>query len=319
MHIALIIIIFLVSCLALAKSSSALVGNIKNIAGFLGMSVFTVSFLIMATATSLPELVVGVMSAARNESVLVLGTVLGSNIADLTLVAGLAATFARGILIEKRINREDIFFMNLAAFAPLILLWDGRLSRTDGVLLLVLYLFYILKLLREQKGYSQKEIAANSIVKNIAQFIFWVGLLVGSAYGIVETAQRIATLLKIPLVLVGIFAVAIGTSLPELTFEIKAMRKQQGGMAFGDLLGSVIANSTLILGITALIRPIQIRHFPLFAISSIFLVLTALLFSSFLRSGHRLSWKEGMGLVLLYSLFIVVELLVNGSTAVILE
>jgi len=139
----------------------------------------------------------------------------------------------------------------------------------------------------------------------------WVGLLVGSTYGVVMTAQRIASLLGVPLVLVGIFAVALGTSLPELTFEIRAMRKQQGGMAMGNLLGSVIANATLILGVSALIAPIHVTHFPLFATSSIFLVLTALLFTSFLRSGHRLSWKEGIILVFFYMIFITVSMLVS--------
>ena len=307
------IILFIVSCAVLAKSSTVLVDALKKIAGYFGFSQFVLSFLLMAIATSLPELFVGITSAIENHPIISLGNVVGSNIANVTLVVGLAAIMARGILVEKRINKEDAFYMNLSNIAPLVLLWDLKLSRTDGIILLLIYAFYLYTLIREAKRYSKKERTENQLFKNMMRMVLGVVVLIASADMVVKTSGAIALGLGVPLVLIGLIVVAIGTSLPELSFEIQSMMKRQSGLAFGNILGSVVTNSTLILGVTSIITPIQVENAPLFAFSALFMVLITLLFTAFLRSGYRLSWKEGYGLVFLYILFVIIELLVEAQ------
>lgn len=307
------IILFIISCIVLAKSATVLVDALKKIAGCFGFSQFVLSFFLMAITTSLPELFVGVTSAIEKRPNLSLGNVIGANISNVTLTAGLATIMARGILVEPRINKKDAFYMNLAGIAPLVFLWDLTLSRTDGVILLLIYVLYLYTLIAETKRYSKKEKTTDHLFKNIAKFALGVIILVTSADMIVKTSGAIALELGVPLILIGIVIVSIGTTLPELSFEIQSMMKRQSGLAFGNILGSVVTNSTLILGVVSIITPIQVESISLFTFSALFMVLITLLFTAFLRSGYRLSWKEGYGLVFLYIIFVIIEFLVAAQ------
>ena len=109
----------------------------------------------------------------------------------------------------------------------------------------------------------------------------------------------------IPSILIGLFMVSIGTTLPELTFEVKAVLAKHRYMALGDLLGSVVANSTLVLGVTALIHPIT-ADFLLFITSASFMVVVAFLFMTFVESEKKITLQEGIALIMLYVLFIIV-------------
>ena len=124
----------------------------------------------------------------------------------------------------------------------------------------------------------------------------------------VEVATRIAVDLRIPLILIGLFFIAVGTSLPELVFEVKAARLGQTGMVFGNLLGSLVANATLILGLAALIHPISVagRERYVFQAQSVF-VGSFLLLWFFIRTKLKLQRWEGFVLTLVYLLFILVE------------
>jgi len=303
--------LFLLSAIILSRSAALLIKTLQKISTYLRLSQFVVGFIIMAVATSLPELLVGVTSALAGEPTLALGTVLGSNIANLTLVIGLAAVSARGIRIEPRTSDRDIFYMTISACAPIILLWDGVLSRTEGVALLLFFAIYMYRLMTEGEQYTKKykhnHHNAVTVAKLLARFAVGATFLIGSAHILVQNSIALASDFNLPLVLVGLFVVAIGTSLPELAFSIPALIKRQSGMVFGNILGSVATNATLILGVTAVIRPIQITHHSLFIVSSFFLTAVLAIFILFIRSHRKLSWMEGLGLVFIYILFIIFE------------
>lgn len=309
--------LFLISTIVLVKSSTILVSTLTNIAILFKLSEFLVGFILMAFATSLPELFVGITSAIEGSPTLSLGNVIGANIADLTLVIGLAAVISRGVRVEKRTSERDIFYTFVAIIIPLILMIDGVLKRTDGLVLVTLYGFYLARLVSEKDLYSKPVNHMRGKINAFSNFFkFFIGasLLLASAHVIVQTTQKIAIQLNLPLVLIGISLIALGTTLPELSFEIPAMLKKQGGMAFGNILGSVVTNSTFILGVTSIINPIYIAHFDLFLFGALFTIFTIFLFSIFLKTEHKLSWKEGLILVILYVIFIMVEFtLKNGG------
>ena len=116
----------------------------------------------------------------------------------------------------------------------------------------------------------------------------------------------------LPPILIGLFMIAIGTSLPELVIGISTALKGYKQMAVGNIIGSNIANATLILGVTSFIYPIT-SNFLLFITSGVYMVLTAFIFATFIRSGSKLDWEEGLSLILLYTFFIILEFYIKGA------
>ena len=141
-----------------------------------------------------------------------------------------------------------------------------------------------------------------------AIFIVSLIILLFSARFVVEFAEEIATELMFPEILVGLVIVGLGTTLPELSFEVNSVRKGFSGMALGDLLGSVVVNSTLVLGIAASIYPIQ-ADFMTFSIASAFLIGIFGIFALFAKTGRLIDRKEGFILILFYIIFALTSVL----------
>lgn len=302
-----IIAYFILSVTFLIWSGSVLVRHLSRIAGYLKLTEFVVGFLVMATATSLPELLVGIQSALGGVPALGLGDVIGSNILDVTLVLGLVLVMTRSITIKSMTTRRNALPTILISFLPIILLVDGILSRFDGLLLLAVFAFYIRRLYTQRSSFTkvhnnitQKQFYVSSTVTALALLVLLI-----SSYYTVQTAAQLATALGMPLYLVGIILLAFGTSLPELVFETKAVSKGHNDMAIGDLYGSIVFNTTGVLGTTALLSPIVTNGG--FFFSAIFLVFSMLLFYAMIQHG-RLTWRDGIVLVGLYMVFLIIEL-----------
>jgi cation:H+ antiporter len=124
----------------------------------------------------------------------------------------------------------------------------------------------------------------------------------------VTNGGKMAEYLGVPPILIGLFLISIGTTMPELIFEMKAVVSNHQNMALGDLIGSVITNSTLVLGLTAIIFPIQAGDFLVYMTSTFFMLTVAFLFMTFIEAERHILWQEGVGLILLYVLFVIVEL-----------
>lgn len=304
------IILFLLSSLILAKSSVFLVKETSKISKLLGLTGFTVGFIVMSFATSLPDVFVGISSAINGQPTLSLGNVIGSSVLKITLIIGIGAIISKGIKIDQKAAQKDIFFMNLAATLPIIMLWDRILSRLEGAVLIILFFYHIYRTSKEERDGDVKYNDVGelkSAVTHITRFVLGCVFLIGSSEFLVKSASGLAVDLKTPLVLIGLFAVAIGTSLPELSFQISSALKKHPGIGFGNILGSVVTNSLLVLGITAMIAPIVVSQTTIFVVSSFFLIGTLAIFTTFLRSERKLSWNEGLGLTLLYLIFIILE------------
>jgi len=281
---------------------------------------FALAGFLLALATSLPELFVGIASALEGTPAISLGNVIGSNVANLTLVAGLAALVGGSLTIRNGRNKQDLLHTFVAGAAPLALLLDKELTRVDAIILIALYGFYNFTLLtKRRRGYEENDESTVALIfrrlrpkrtKRALGMVFLAiaGIFITSDL-IVRLAQVVAGSLDVPVFLIGLFVVAVGTSLPELAFEYEAVRKRQGAMFLGNLMGSVVANGTLIIGITALIHPIKIVALSEYLVASIFFVGAFGVFYLMTRTKHRLERWEGGVLVALYLLFIVIELI----------
>lgn len=309
-------------CLILIGSTNLIVKAIKSLAGISRLGVYGITAFLLAISTSLPELVVSVVSSIEGNTSLILGNIIGSNIADLSLVIGGAAVLGGSLKVAGSIQSRDVILTGAAGLLPIFLIADGALSRADGVVLLTIYCMLATTFLRShhrlvvQHAFSKSSVhrLLLSITRTRSQsslFKFGLGviLLLVSSHFIVQIATQLALSTGLSSLFIGLFVVAVGTSLPEFAFEIRAVQSGQSDMALGDLLGSVVANSTLILGLSSLIRPMTLTSRGLlpygFAIG--IFVSIYLIFVLFVRTKKRLERWEGVILITLFLLFLIIE------------
>ncbi len=309
------LLIFALACIVLVTSGTLLVKTLTKIAAFLKLSEFVVGFIIMAFATSLPELFVGITSALAKNPALSLGNIIGANIIDLTLVVGVVILIGRGIKIESRKTKTDALYMVFIAALPMVLMLIGSsLSRLDGVILLIAFALYARRILKQRRLFKKEVedgIKRPEIIITTVLFIFSLALLFLSARFVVEYATLLSVDLALPPIIVGLFIISIGTTLPELTFGIRAVLAGHSQMALGDLIGAVVVNSTFVLGIVSIICPIT-ANMLLFSVSAIFMVVVAFLFATFVESGNKLYIKEGISLIMLYIFFVIIEFYIKA-------
>lgn len=306
------VLIILVSCAVLIKSTDWVIKSLTYIAKYLKLPEFVIAFILAGPATSLPELFVGILAGLNKVSILSLSNVLGSNIADVALVLGLTILLARGLKIERKVVQFNIIYTLILLIYPLLLLLDKTISRLDGLALLVLFGLYVIILYRQSKDYTKTSgrIFQRDFLKNVLLLIIGIVLLLGAAEAIVKASQGLAIRLNIQLFIIGVFLVALGTSLPELSFNLRAT-KEHKEMIFGNILGSLAANSSLILGVTAIISPIVIENLNLLLTSVGFMLASFIFFMIFARTKERFSWFEGMILILFYIGFLIIQPLIK--------
>jgi len=309
------LIYFIISAIVLIICGIYLVKSLSKIARFLGISEFSAAFIIMAFATSIPELFVGVHSAIIGNPSLSLGNVIGANILDLTLITGIIILLSKNIKFKSKKIGKDIYLMLTAIILVIVLYTLGKsLSRIDGIILLAFFSFHTYQIFKRRRKYKTKKIenGKTQISKFYWLLIFLialVGLFIASNF-VVRSATNLAIDLNLPQIMIGLFLISIATTLPELVFGISAIKLKHKSMAIGDQIGTVIANSTLILGIVAIIHPISAEFMP-FLISSIFMFIAAFIFITFVKSGNKLERYEGISLILIYVLFIIFEIFIK--------
>lgn len=321
MLVAVYLLLIAFFSLVLVKATDILIVNLKALAAKTKLGEFALTGLILAFATSLPEFFIGITSAFNQTPNLSLGNVIGANIANLSLVIGGAAFLGGTIAARGRLLRREIILAFLISAAPLILLWDRRLDRLDGIILLFLYGFYQFSVLKDRQQ-ERKELESEGIFqrflrqldhrstqKEIGWLFLGVALLLFSAEMVVQFAGRLAVLLSLPILLIGLILVSLGTTLPELILGIKAARKHQPSMILGDLFGSLVTNSSLILGMVTLICPVKILSLSEYLIATMVLILTFGIFFVFIQSRKKIERWEGGVLMIIYFVFALIEFL----------
>ncbi len=319
----LYILIFIASCAALAVSGNLLVGALARIAHFFKLREFIVSFFLMSFATSIPELFVGITSALKGIPELSFGNIVGQNIIHFTLAVTLCVFILKELDIESKVVQISSFYTIFIAILPLILLLDGSLSRIDGIILISSFFAYSLWLFSKKEHFVKEyehPLSENLLpgeqlkifLKDIFLFVLGAVLLIVSAQGIIYASLSFANMLSVPLVVIGTLIVGAGTALPETFFSISSARKRNAWMLIGNLMGATVVSSSIVLGIVSIIQPIVVTDFSPYLISRAFLIISALLFLMFLKTGRKITLKEGAILLSVYILFLIVEMLSNS-------
>jgi len=312
------VLIFLACCVLLYFSGEWVVGGLMRMARFLGWREFVVAFFVMAFAASLPNLFIGITSALHKIPQLSFGDVAGNNLVALTIAIALAVLISKKELpAESRTVQTTSIFTIIAALLPLLLILDGKLSRIDGILLIAFFIFYLFWLFSKRERFTKiydthkipiiKEFKL--FLKDLGKLILGIMLLIIAAQGIVASAQFFAKSFDITLVLIGVLITGLGSALPEIYFAVASAKRGETWMILGDLMGAVIVPATLVLGIVALIHPIEISDFSPLAIARFFLIISALFFLFFVRTDRKITKKEALFLLSIYLIFVLVEIL----------
>ncbi|NLZ04131.1 MAG: calcium/sodium antiporter [Phycisphaerae bacterium] len=298
------------------KGADLFVSGASALARRLHVSDLAIGLTVVAFGTSLPELAVNVTASIRGDAGITIGNILGSNIANILLILGVA-----GVILPLAVTKGTVWKeIPLSLLAALLvgilandLIIDGagpsRLTRIDGLVLLcffVIFLYYTAGIARVEgipAGPRQDVQAAwKTVVLMVAGFI---GLLLGSMW-VVEGAVKLATALGVQQTVIGLTIVAVGTSLPELATSAAAAYRKNPEIAIGNVVGSDIFNIFFILGVSSLIRPIPFEPRANVDIGAA-IVASGLLFACmFTSKEHILDRREAALFLVLYTIYVTV-------------
>lgn len=281
-----------------------LVRGAACIAAHLGVKPLVVGLVIVGFGTSMPEVVVSALASFHGHTETALGNVIGSNIANSGLILALA-TVIRPMKTDLGLLRREGPFMLFLTVAFLAIAWTGSFNRLVGVFalgLLAIFVFFTLRWASTKDAELEIEFeefekaenisASGSLWPNVGLVVVGIALLLGGGQLLVNAAVAIARHFGISELVIAVTLISIGTSIPELATSVVAALRGQGDISIGNVIGSNTFNLLGVLGVSAVIRPIQVsagvRNFDVF-----WLLAFAILTIAFLRTGRRMARWEG--------------------------
>lgn len=284
--IALIWIAVLVVALAvLLKGADVFVDQATGLARSLGVPQFLIGVTLVAVGTSLPELAAAIFSVLDGAGEFVAGTVIGSNVANICFIMGTAALAFRGVKVGPELAKADMPVMLLAAVALALTCLDGVFSLGEAIVFLAMYGMYIVYGIRQQKSSKEEK---QGKFKPIV--ILWLALSAaavyfGAQYTVTAVIRLTAILGLSDTSILALTLVAVGSSLPELVVTLNAAKKKFYDLSLGNVLGSNICNSFLVMGAPGLIAPLPVSQGVLM-VGVPFMLGSSLLILVFAQSGN---------------------------------
>jgi len=297
------------SLLLIMLVSDRIIRYVLAISKALGLSEMAAGFILLSVTTSLPELSVSTVASIVGEGGLSVGNVLGSNIANLTIILGLAILLSRKeVMIKGQSQKELVQFLFISSIIPLFIVQRGSLGPVLGIVLLILFAYFGVTVSRKTESSAFDETPQQQEERNIAvvgiKFLVGAGLIIILSKFAVDSSIDIAGFIGLPPSIIGATIIGLGTSLPELATTIQALKKGLVNMALGNLLGSCITNITLILGVSSLLSFSPVNAV---AVQSImfYVLLSSLSVWYMVGASERLTKKGAIFLCLIYSIFIL--------------
>jgi cation:H+ antiporter len=301
-------LIFIISLAVLIWGSDILIEQSEKIALQFGISEYVIGATLVAAGTSLPEMAASITASINHKPEIAVANVIGSNIFNITLV--LAAVF----IVAKKVNPHRDFFAKDSSWALfpvlifILMALDGSFSRFDGLLLMLLMFAYVLFLLRAGKDIIKADEDEDKKIEpflwskvGILTILGFVLVIVGADYTI-ESASTIAKSFGVSDWIIGIIMISLGTSMPELMVSVTAALKGKADMAIGAIIGSNMANTTMVLGSAALVNKIDID--PTKYMFDISTMLVATLMLVFISANKLYTKPAGISLLIVLALFL---------------
>jgi len=289
---------------ALYFGAGWLVRGGAGIAQKLRVPSLVIGLTVVAYGTSAPELVVGIGAALEGRGGIAFGNAVGSNIANLALILGMTALIAPP-KVDANLTRRDLPALALGALAVPLLLLDGTIGRLEGAALVVAALGYTFLTFRATRASAVADavVPRDSTAKLVGLIVLGLLGLLAGGHWLVDGASNLARRVGVPERVVGLTIVAIGTSVPELATSIVAARRGAADIAIGNVIGSNIFNVFLILGASALARPLSVSLAEA-KLDVIALVVITLVACGFLRTARTMRRAEGAILLVGYLVFL---------------
>jgi len=292
------------------KGSTMAATYAERLARDLRLSAYTVGFIIVSIISILPETFIAINSAIEGVPAFGLGVLFGSNIADLTLILAILVFYVgTGLRIEGKILKNHVAYP-LVLVLPLVLGLDGHFSRLEGVALIVTGAAFYYVVSRGSTGSVAAPHPGHGTYKSAVMLLLGMAILLAGAHFTVTSATSIAHSLAINPILIGMIIVGLGTTMPELFFSLKSIKRRDDSLAIGDLLGTVLADATIVVGILALVSPFA---FPkeIIYITGGFMVMASFVLFHFMRTGRLITRREAYLLAAFWVAFVVVEFVAN--------
>lgn len=298
-------VLLVLGFIILIKGADWLVAGASSVARRLGVSALVVGLTVVAFGTSTPELVVSLLASLNGNTDIAIGNVIGSNIANILLILGVAALIYP-LSVARSTVWKEIPFALLATFVVAVLAQDtlvdgasvSALTRGDGLILLsffVVFLYYVFGIAKDSANTAHDEegVITHSWLYSLGLiFAGLTGLVVGGKW-VVDGAVAFATALGVSETLIGLTIVAVGTSLPELATSAVAAYRKNVDIAVGNVVGSNIFNIFWILGVSAVITPLPLS--PVLAQDILVAVMATLLLFGTLFVGRRHELERWQG------------------------
>lgn len=299
-----------ISLLLIMLISDRIIRYVLAISRAFGLSEMAAGFILLSVTTSLPELSVSTVASLAGEGGLSVGNVLGSNIANLTIILGLAILLSRKeIALKGQSQKELVQFLFISSIIPLFIVQRGSLGPVLGFVLLILFAYFGVTVSRKTETTTfdeappQKKEEENIAIVGI-KFLVGVALIIILSKFAVDSSVDIAGSIGLPTSIIGATIIGLGTSLPELATTMQALKQGLVNMALGNLLGSCITNITLILGVSSLLSfsPVNVV-----AVQSImfYVLLSSLSVWYMVGASERLTKKGAIFICLIYGAFIL--------------
>lgn len=318
-------VLFVGSLLVLLKASDVFTSATARIGLSLGVSPFIIGATVVAGGTSLPELVSSVFAAVQGSPAIVVGNVVGSNIANIFLILGLAAVVGQRLHVERELMRVDLPLLVMSSVFLLVAVWNTPFTWYEGLLALgglAVYIHFTISRparLDETvevlvETYTESELPAEAEApvvvseatsgpRTYAVLAASVILVALSAAGLVQGIIDLAAVVGVGTEFVAITAVGIGTSLPEVAVSLSAVRRSEPEIAVGNVLGSNVFNALAVMGVPSLLLPLtvptDVRTFAL----PVMVIASVLYF--FITQDREITRWEGAVLLLLYAVFLL--------------
>jgi cation:H+ antiporter len=301
--------ILVVSLLLIGVLSDRIIRYVLVISKGLGLSEMAAGFVLLSVVTSLPELSVSALAALGGEAGLSIGNVLGSNVANLTIIIGLAVFFSKTIVsLKGESQKELVQFLFISSVIPLFVVQRGTLSPVLGLVLLILFGYFSFVISRKTAKIEPLEkVKRGDFAIASIKFLVSVGLVILLSKFAVDSAVDIADSVGLATSIIGATVIGLGTSLPELATTIQALKKHLFSMALGNIFGSCITNVTLVLGVSSLLSSTSVN---VLAVENImfYVLLSSLTMWYLVSVNERINRKTALILCLIFFLFVLQQI-----------
>lgn len=300
-------VIFILAMGGLIFGADFIINQSERIALRFNISEFVIGSTLIALGTSLPEMAASITASANGKAEMAIANAVGSNIVNITLVLAVIFIIAKPFKSDRDFFAKDSIWALMPILVFLLMSIDGKIGTFDAILLLILMLAYLMFLLEDSKGLAIEEIDEElkenfSWLSSIMLLIVGFLLVIVGAYFAVDSASNIAKHFGISEWVIGIILISFGTSLPELVISVSAALKGKVEMAIGNIIGSNLANTTMVIGTSALVKNLDISlktysfDLALMTVATIMLI--------YITANKLYSRPAGISLFILLALFV---------------